>query len=54
MSSDSSLYKTKIREGVSGLSTSGLLKHLMLSIEELPRRYADGDQKGIGEPRAEA
>ena len=54
MSSDSSLYKTKIREGVLGLTTGSTKDLTTLIIRAFPRRYADGDLKGIGEPRAKA
>jgi hypothetical protein len=50
MSSDSSLYKTKIREGVLGLTT-GSTKDLTRLIIRAFLGDADG---GMGRPRAEA
>ena len=52
MSSDSSLYKTKIREGVLGLTTGSTKDLTRLII----RAFLGGMPMamGIGEPRAEA
>ena len=50
ISSDSSLYKTKIREGVLGLTT-GSTKDLTSSID---RAFLGDADEGMGRPRAEA
>jgi hypothetical protein len=51
MSSDSSLYKTKIRGGVLGLTT-GSTKDLTVSIDRA--FLGDMPMGGMGRPRAEA
>jgi len=50
MSSDSSLYKTKIREGVLGLTTGSTKDLTRLII----RAFLGDADEGMGRPRAEA